>query len=91
VIPKPLAWGIAVVLTALEFMNVAAAIWVDGYESDWLVHFTFTTVVGFMLGMREGSGAIFRAMTAFRNISNPPPAPPDTPPQPPADTQGPMP
>jgi hypothetical protein len=92
VIPKPLAWGIASVLTLLEALNVVAAIWVDGYESDWLVHFTFTSVVGFMLGMREGSTAVARAMTAFRNVSTPPPAiPPNEPPQPPADLQEPKP
>jgi hypothetical protein len=93
VIPKPLAWGIAIVLTLLEALNVVAAIFVDGYESDWLVHFTFTSVVGFMLGMREGSTAVARAMTAFRNISTPPPAPPppDNPPNPNGRPQEPMP
>ena len=78
-IPRPLAWGIAIVLTLLEALNVVAAIFVDGYESDWLVHFTFTSVVGFMLGMREGSTAVARAMTAFRNISTPPPSAPPQP------------
>jgi hypothetical protein len=89
-IPKPLAWGIVVVLTVLEALNVCAAIWVDGYQSDALVHFSFTTVVGFMLGMREGSGVVAKAMAAVRGMANPPPgaAPPDPPPpsqaQPPA-------
>lgn len=79
-IPRPLAWGIVVVLTILEALNVCAAIWVDGYQSDALVHFAFTTIVGFMLGMREGSGAVARAITAFRAISTPPPgAPPPSP------------
>lgn len=87
-IPRPLAWGIVIVLTALEALNVCAAVWVTGYQSDALVHFAFTTIVGFMLGMREGSGAVARAMSAFRGIANPPPPPP--PPEPPADTQGPM-
>ena len=88
-IPKPLAWGIIVVLTLLEALNVVAAIFVDGYTSDPLVHFAFTTIVGFMLGMKEGGGVITRAMTTFRNISNPPPAqtpppaqPQDNPPEP---------
>ena len=82
-IPRPLAWGIIVVLTCLEALNVIAAVFVHGYVSDPLVHFAFTTIVGFMLGMKEGSGAITRALTAFRNISNPPPAPPAPPAQPP--------
>ena len=88
-IPRPLAWGIIVVLTGLEALNVIAAVFVHGYVSDPLVHFAFTTVVGFMLGMREGNGAIARAMTAFRTLANPPvspPAPstppPDNPPEP---------
>lgn len=83
-IPKPLAWGIVVVLTALEALNVCAAIWVDGYQSDSLVHFAFTTIVGFMLGMREGSGVVAKAMAAVRGMANPPPgtAPPDPPPPP---------
>jgi hypothetical protein len=80
VIPRPLAWGIVVVLTVLEALNVVAAIWVDGYQSDALVHFAFTTIVGFMLGMREGSGAVARALAAVRNITNPPPGPPPPPP-----------
>jgi len=79
VIPRPLAWAIIVVLTGLEALNVIAAVFVHGYVSDPLVHFAFTTVVGFMLGMKEGNGAIARAMTAFRNISTPPPAPPQPP------------
>jgi hypothetical protein len=90
-IPKPLAWGIVVVLTALEALNVCAAIWVDGYQSDSLVHFAFTTIVGFMLGMREGSGVVSKAMAAVRGMATPTPpgaAPPDPPPpsqaQPPA-------
>lgn len=78
-IPRPLAWAIIVVLTGLEALNVIAAVFVHGYTSDPLVHFAFTTVVGFMLGMKEGNGAIARAMTAFRNISTPPPAPPQPP------------
>ena len=82
-IPRPLAWGIVVVLTILEALNVCAAIWVDGYQSDALVHFAFTTIVGFMLGMKEGSGAVARALTAFRNITTPPPGNP--PPSPPGD------
>jgi hypothetical protein len=32
------------------------------------------------LGMKEGNGAIGRALTVFRNISNPPADPPPTPP-----------
>lgn len=79
-IPRPLAWGIVVVLTILEALNVCAAIWVDGYQSDALVHFSFTTVVGFMLGMREGSGVVARAITAFRNIATTPPGAPPSPP-----------
>lgn len=81
-IPRPLAWGIAGVLTILEALNVVAAIWVPGYHSDALVHFSFTTVVGFMLGMKEGNTAIARALTVVRNIANPPasPADPDAPP-----------
>lgn len=79
-IPRPLAWGIVIVLTALEALNVCAAIWVHGYQSDSLVHFAFTTIVGFMLGMREGSGAVARAMSAFRGLTNPPPGPPPGPP-----------
>ena len=90
-IPRPLAWGIVVVLTILEALNVCAAIWVDGYQSDALVHFSFTTVVGFMLGMREGSGVVARAITAFRNISNPPPGSPPQPPAPPENPQEPPP
>jgi hypothetical protein len=78
-IPRPLAWGIAGVMTVLEALNVVAAIWVDGYQSDALVHFAFTTIVGFMLGMREG-GAVARTLTAFRTITNPPPGPPEPPP-----------
>ncbi len=89
-IPRPLAWGIVVVLTILEALNVCAAIWVDGYQSDALVHFAFTTIVGFMLGMKEGSGAVARALTVFRNISNPPPGSPP-PPEPPASPQEPPP
>jgi len=85
VIPKPLAWGIIVVLTALEALNVVAAVFRDGYVSDPLVHFAFTTIVGFMLGMKEGNGIVARAMTAFRNIAVPPPAPPAAPPAPPHD------
>jgi hypothetical protein len=88
VIPRPLAWGIAVVLTILEALNVCAAIWVDGYQSDALVHFAFTTVVGFMLGMKEGTNAVSRALTAFRNIATPPPAlPPDKPEDPQVPTK----
>ena len=83
-IPRPLAWGIVVVLTALEALNVCAAIWVDGYQSDALVHFAFTTIVGFMLGMKEGNSAVSRALTAVRNITSPPPAPP---PDQPEDSQ----
>lgn len=79
-IPRPLAWGIVVVLTILEALNVCAAIWVDGYQSDALVHFAFTTIVGFMLGMREGSGAVSRALSAVRGLTNPPPGPPPEPP-----------
>ena len=91
-IPRPLAWGIIVVLTCLEALNVVAAVFVDGYTSDPLVHFAFTTIVGFMLGMKEGGGVITRAMVTFRNITNPPPPPsaqtpspaqqPDTTPEP---------
>jgi hypothetical protein len=90
VIPKPLAWGIVIVLTALEALNVVAAIFVKGYQSDALVHFAFTSIVGFMLGMKEGGGVVSRALTAVRNITNPPPAPPADPAVPPAD-QEPMP
>lgn len=88
-IPRPLAWGIVIVLTALEALNVCAAIWVHGYQSDSLVHFAFTTIVGFMLGMREGSGAVARAMSAFRGLTNPPPGPPPgSPPTAPESGQG---
>lgn len=92
-IPKPLAWGIAAVLTGLEALNVIAAVFVDGYVSDALVHATFATIVGFMLGIREGSNVVSRTLTAFRNITNQPPAPPvspaapPTPPVPPVDPQ----
>lgn len=79
-IPRPLAWGIISVLTGLEALNVVAAVFRPGYVSDPLVHFAFTTIVGFMLGMKEGNGVIGRAMTVFRNISNPPADPPPTPP-----------
>lgn len=79
-IPRPLAWGIISVLTGLEALNVVAAVFRPGYVSDPLVHFAFTTIVGFMLGMKEGNGVIGRALTAFRNISNPPADPPPTPP-----------
>lgn len=89
-IPRPLAWGIVVVLTCLEALNVCAAIWVPGYHSDALVHFAFTSVVGFMLGMKEGTGVIARALTVVRNISTPPPDPPTTP-GPPEGPQEPMP
>ena len=92
-IPRPLAWGVVVVLTCLEALNVIAAVFVKGYVSDALVHATFATIVGFMLGMREGNGVVSRTLTAFRNISNPaPPATSDTtapPPQPPVDPQEP--
>lgn len=89
-IPRPLAWAIASVLTILEALNVIAAIWVDGYQSDALVHFSFATIVGFMLGMKEGSGVIARALTIVRTISTPPPggspppssAPPEGPSEP---------
>ena len=90
-IPRPLAWGIVVVLTLLEALNVCAAIWVDGYQSDALVHFAFTTIVGFMLGMREGSGVVARALTAVRNIATPPPGSPPQPPAPPENPQEPPP
>jgi hypothetical protein len=90
VIPKPLAWGIVIVLTALEALNVVAAIFVKGYQSDALVHFAFTSIVGFMMGMKEGGGVVSRALTAVRNITNPPPVPPADPAVPPAD-QEPMP
>lgn len=83
IIPRPLAWAIASILTVLEVLNVCAAIWVDGYQSDALVHFAFATIVGFMLGMKEGGGAVARTLTAFRNISSPPPGAP--PPPPPGD------
>jgi hypothetical protein len=59
------------------------------------VHATFATIVGFMLGIKEGNNVVSRTLTAFRNITNPPPAPPaqqaapPTPPQPPADPQEP--
>lgn len=90
-IPKPLAWGIVVVLTGLEALNVIAAVFVDGYQSDALVHATFATIVGFMLGMREGGTVVSRTLTAFRNITNPAPsvtpAAPPTPP--PVDPQEP--
>jgi hypothetical protein len=86
VIPKPLAWGIVVVLTGLEALNVIAAVFVDGYVSDALVHATFATIVGFMLGIREGSNVVSRTLTAFRNISSPPPVPPGTPSAPPPQT-----
>jgi hypothetical protein len=78
VIPRPLAWGIVVVLTTLEALNVCAAIWVPGYQSDALVHFAFTTIVGFMLGMKEGTSAVGRALSVIRNIGSPPPAQPPT-------------
>lgn len=87
-IPRPLAWGIAGVLTTLEALNVYAAIWVPGYHSDALVHFTFVSIVGFMLGMREGNNAVARTLTAFRNIASPPPAPAN-PPANPADPEEP--
>jgi hypothetical protein len=86
VIPRPLAWGIALVLTGLEALNVIAAVFVDGYVSDGLVHATFATIVGFMLGIREGSNVVSRTLTAFRNISSPPPVPPGTPSAPPPQT-----
>jgi hypothetical protein len=89
VIPRPLAWGIISVLTGLEALNVVAAVFRPGYVSDPLVHFAFTTIVGFMLGMKEGNGVIGRALTVFRNWrrerADPPPTPPsttDTPPEP---------
>jgi hypothetical protein len=75
-LPKPLVWGIVIVLTALEALNVIAAIWVKGYQSDALVHFAFTSVVGFMLGMKEGNNAIARALSAFRGTAPPPGTPP---------------
>lgn len=78
-IPKPLAWGIVVVLTCLEALNVIAAVFVKGYVSDALVHATFATIVGFMLGIKEGNNVVSRTITAFRNIATPPPAPPATP------------
>lgn len=85
-IPRPLAWGIALVLTGLEALNVVAAVFVDGYQSDALVHATFATIVGFMLGIKEGSNVVSRTLTAFRNISSPPPVPPGTPSAPPPQT-----
>jgi ABC-type dipeptide/oligopeptide/nickel transport system permease subunit len=63
------------------------AIWIlTGYVSDALVHATFATIVGFMLGIREGSNVVSRTLTAFRNISSPPPVPPGTPSAPPPQT-----
>lgn len=85
-IPKPLAWGIVVVLTGLEALNVIAAVFVDGYVSDGLVHAAFTTIVGFMLGMKEGGNVVSRTITAVRNITNPPPASPAQPEAPPTPT-----
>jgi hypothetical protein len=86
-IPRPLAWGLTAILTGLEILNMVAAVFVDGYQVDTLFHAVYGALVGFMLGAREGSTAVARAISAFRGA---PPTPP-TPPEPPADPQGPMP
>jgi hypothetical protein len=87
-IPKPLAWGITLILTGLEVLNVVAAVFVEGYQAETIFHAVFGTIVGFMLGMKEGNGVVARAVTAVRGIGSASPPPP---PQPPADPQGPMP
>jgi hypothetical protein len=89
VIPKPLVWGLVGVLTALEILNMVAAVFVDGYQVDTLFHATYGTLVGIMLGAREGSTAVARAISAIRGTGGPPPPPP--PPETPAEPQGPMP
>jgi hypothetical protein len=88
-IPKPLVWGIVIVLTLLEALNVCAAIWVKGYQSDALVHFSFTSVVGFMLGMKEGNHVIARALSALRGQPAPPPGTPPSPSGTPGSTEPP--
>jgi len=85
VIPKPLAWGIVVILTGLEALNVVAAVFRDGYVSDPWVHFVFSSVVSAMLAMKEGNRTVPRIISALRG-----PTPP-TPTTPPDDPQGPPP
>lgn len=78
-IPKPLAWGLAAVLTGLEILNMTAAVFVDGYAVDTLFHAVYGALMGFMLGAREGSTAVARAISAVRGIGGPPPpAPPES-------------
>lgn len=89
-IPKPLAWGIIVVLTGLETLNVVAAVFRNGYVSDPWVHFVFSSIVSAMLAMKEGSGVVPRIITALRGPMPPvPPAPPADPTTSPSDPQAP--
>jgi hypothetical protein len=87
VIPKPLAWGITLILTGLEVLNVVAAVFVEGYQADTIFHAVFGTIVGFMLGMKEGNGVVARAISAVRGTGTTPPPPPPEP-EPPAGPQG---
>jgi hypothetical protein len=89
VIPRPLAWGITLILTGLEALNVVAAVFVTGYQADAIFHAVFGTIVGFMLGMKEGNGVVARAVSAVRGIGSPPPPPP--PAEPPSGPQEPTP
>jgi hypothetical protein len=89
-IPKPLAWGIAIVLTGLEILNMVAAVFVDGYPVDTLFHAVYGALIGVILGAREGSTAVARAISAFRGGPHTPP-PPDPTAPPPEGLQGPMP
>lgn len=82
-IPKPLVWGIVVVLTGLEVLNVVAAVFRAGYVSDPWVHFVFSSIVSALLAMKEGNGAVSRILTALRPPTTPtPPAPPTSPQEP---------
>lgn len=87
-IPKPLAWGIIVVLTGLEVLNVVAAVFRTGYVSDPWVHFVFSSIVSAMLAMKEGNGTVSRILAAFRGPL-PPTSPSPAPPHPPGASEPP--
>lgn len=57
-LPKPLTYGILVLITTVWAVNFAATLLVPGYESDAYIHVIFMGTVGLLLGLgqRPGNG-----------------------------------
>lgn len=52
-LPKPLTYGILILITAVWAANFGATLFIPSYESDAYIHVIFMGTVGLLLGLGQ--------------------------------------